>query len=1080
MHGTVPVGTPRPTGTVPRMRTPPNVAWVLVWTVAALAWMLVDATLSPSRLIGAALLAALPALLLTRAPAPLRAGLAVGGALVIAAGLVFGAASGATIGLAVGATTVWGAVALARCASDRRLRVVGALIAVVGTTLLLAPSVGPAGPRTAGAGLALGLGWLLGGVMLTRAPDAAHVPVLAVRVGVSLLLTLGLVRTVVDLDAPSVQALLALRRFASLVVPTGSGLVGPTGSGAASLVAAVLPWLVPLGGAVVALTLARIVRDRRRSEALQRSDRSHPGPTAGLTILIAAGLMATALADLVGVNWPVPEGRIAATILWPDRYVETLLWGLLALAVALPRAHAAALPAVSPLSRAVAAASGLVLVTILLAEWRVDGVAPRPALLAVPTVFLGLLVLARGSGVGSGVGRVAAGIALAGVPVLTVGLVAGILEHGPSRSGRRSILPGDGMLLIGGERLAGLLPDPGQLGLVGAAIGLAGALLVLLPRATRAGRWEPVLGWVALGVAAASVVLAEAKGALLALALGVAAAVLAHRIPDVAHRWSLRAGVAAGTLVIAAPFVGAAVLDPTALRPEVWRSTLAALTRREWLVGLGAQPLRMDREFHTRIDSTWGAVQAHNQALELLLIAGIPGLLLMLCLVAALITVGLRLARVAHGWPVLAAVFLVAAGASGPNLTYFGHDLAFVLVAVLVAGVAHEAQAHAALQHVRPRLVRLDDDSASLADALALTWAAGNAAVVAAAGADLPAPIARALAGELALPHDAALIVPTSGSTGTPRAVVLSHAALAASTAASIAALGCAPGERWALALPLRHVAGLQVLARARAMASDVHVVAAPGDPHAIAAAATYAEHIALVPTQLVRCLEAGVDLRRFHTVLVGGGPFPPERAAEARAAGVRIVQSYGMTETCGGCVYDGWPLDGVEIDLQHVDDGSGRIRLRGPMRATGYLGAPPNDTTSFTPDGWFVTDDVGRFAPDGSLEVLGRVDAMINTGGVKVDPTVVETLLRDHPAVVDAAVIAAPDTEWGERIIAIVVPRDPTAPPTLEALRAHVSATLPPTHAPRELVITERIVRDGLGKLSAAERNRLHALRTS
>ena len=381
-----------------------------------------------------------------------------------------------------------------------------------------------------------------------------------------------------------------------------------------------------------------------------------------------------------------------------------------------------------------------------------------------------------------------------------------------------------------------------------------------------------------------------------------------------------------------------------------------------------------------------------------------------------------------------------------------------------------------------PRLVRLADDPATLPAELKRVWAAGDAGVVAPAESTtvLPEPVERALAGEVALPPGTALVVPTSGSTGTPRAVVLSHTALQASTAASIAALGCHLGERWALALPLRHVAGMQVLARARALNTDVHVVADAGDPRAIAAAAAHAEHIALVPTQLVRCLDAGVDLRRFRSVLVGGGPLAPERVDEARAQEVRLVQSYGMTETCGGCVYDGRPLDGVEIDVQHVDGDGGRVRLRGPMRATGYLGSDPDDSAHFTLDGWFVTDDVGRFAADGSLEVLGRVDAMINTGGVKVDPTIVETRLRDHPAVLDAAVLAAPDAEWGDRVVAIVVPRDPTAPPTLDVLRAHVSAALPPTHAPRELVIAERIVRDGLGKLSAAERDRLHALRTS
>ena len=236
-----------------------------------------------------------------------------------------------------------------------------------------------------------------------------------------------------------------------------------------------------------------------------------------------------------------------------------------------------------------------------------------------------------------------------------------------------------------------------------------------------------------------------------------------------------------------------------------------------------------------------------------------------------------------------------------------------------------------------PRLVRLVDDPAKLPEALARTWEAGDAAVVAPADATLPDSVVRALAGDLTLPPGTALVVPTSGSTETPRAVVLSQGALAASTASSIAALGCAPGERWALALPLRHVAGLQVLARARAFGTAVHVVHDPGDPRAIAAAAEHAEHIALVPTQLVRCLDAGDDvvatLARFRTVLVGGGPVAPERAAEARAAGVALTLSYGMTETCGGCVYDGRRLAGVEVDAP-----GGRIRLCGPRLATGYL----------------------------------------------------------------------------------------------------------------------------------------------
>jgi O-succinylbenzoic acid--CoA ligase len=311
---------------------------------------------------------------------------------------------------------------------------------------------------------------------------------------------------------------------------------------------------------------------------------------------------------------------------------------------------------------------------------------------------------------------------------------------------------------------------------------------------------------------------------------------------------------------------------------------------------------------------------------------------------------------------------------------------------------------------------------------------------------------------------------------------VLSHAALAASTAASLAALGCSPGERWALALPVRHIAGLQVLARARALGTSAHVVPDPGDPEALAAAATHAEHIAIVPTQLVRCLDADVDLTGFRTVLVGGGPLDADRAAQAGAAGVRLVQSYGMTETCGGCVYDGRPLSGAEVAVVEDRPGeAGRIRLRGPMIATGYLDPSPADADRFTTDGWFVTDDLGRLHTDADgatlLEVIGRADDVINTGGVKVAPAAVEAALRTLASVRDVAVLAMPDAEWGERIRAVVVPTDASTPPTLDELRATLIMRLPSSHSPRELVLVDSIVRDGLGKLTAGERERLRRM---
>jgi O-succinylbenzoic acid--CoA ligase len=372
------------------------------------------------------------------------------------------------------------------------------------------------------------------------------------------------------------------------------------------------------------------------------------------------------------------------------------------------------------------------------------------------------------------------------------------------------------------------------------------------------------------------------------------------------------------------------------------------------------------------------------------------------------------------------------------------------------------------------RLLPVDGDPRALSPRLERVWASGLAALVLPTRRPEPTRPAELDLDGLELPADTALVVPTSGSTGTPRAVVLSHAALAASTAASLAALGCEPGERWALALPLQHIAGLQVLARARALGTSPVIVDRPGDPAAIAAAAEHAQHIALVPTQVIRCLDAGVDLRPFRTVLVGGAPLDPSRAEEARAAGVRLVLSYGMTETCGGCVYDGRPLDGVEVTI----DDAGLIRLRGPMLATGYLDASDADAARFTADGWFVTDDLGRIGRDPGgrtlLEILGRADDVINTGGVKVAPTAVENAIRRMPGIIDVVVIGVPDDEWGQRVRAVLVLGRDAVSPSLESVRQAVISALPATHAPKEIVLSEPIRRDGLGKLTAAERTRL------
>ncbi|MFA9446256.1 AMP-binding protein [Egicoccus sp. AB-alg6-2] len=310
-----------------------------------------------------------------------------------------------------------------------------------------------------------------------------------------------------------------------------------------------------------------------------------------------------------------------------------------------------------------------------------------------------------------------------------------------------------------------------------------------------------------------------------------------------------------------------------------------------------------------------------------------------------------------------------------------------------------------------------------------------------------------------------ALVVSTSGSSGHPKGVVLGHDALRTSVEASIERLGCEPGDRWLLALPVHHVAGIQVVLRARALGGEPDTTPPGGDD----LGDSDANHVSLVPTQLTRLLDAGVDLSRFRTILLGGARPEPALLAAAKAAGVRVVVSYGMTETAGGCVYDGRPLEGVEVDVEpadgHGDTGVGRIRVRGSVLADGYR--TRHDTRPLTDDdGWFMTGDHGRLRETGSLEVFGRVDDVIVSGGVNVPANAVAATLRTHPQVGDVAVAGRPDAEWGETVVAVIVPRDPQQPPSLDDLREHVRREYPASYAPRALVVVEALPRDAMGKL--------------
>ncbi|MEW9528164.1 AMP-binding protein [Microbispora sp. NPDC049125] len=300
------------------------------------------------------------------------------------------------------------------------------------------------------------------------------------------------------------------------------------------------------------------------------------------------------------------------------------------------------------------------------------------------------------------------------------------------------------------------------------------------------------------------------------------------------------------------------------------------------------------------------------------------------------------------------------------------------------------------------------------------------------------------------LPTDAAVIIATSGSTGVPKGVELTAGALTASARASLARLGARKGERWLCCLPPSHISGAQVLVRSLLGGTEpiIHARFSPGD-----VAASGADHVSLVPTQLRRMLDAGAGVSAFRTILLGGAAAPPGLLAEARAAGARVVTTYGMSETSGGCVYDGVPLDDVDLEI----GGDGRVRIRGPVLFSGYR---LRDDRPFE-DGWFVTSDLGVLER-GRLTVLGRADDVVNTGGHKVVTGAIAEVLAGHPAVRDVVVVGRPDPEWGEIVVAVVVPRagggEGAGGAGLAELRAYAKERLPAYAAPRVVEMVREI----------------------
>ena len=357
-------------------------------------------------------------------------------------------------------------------------------------------------------------------------------------------------------------------------------------------------------------------------------------------------------------------------------------------------------------------------------------------------------------------------------------------------------------------------------------------------------------------------------------------------------------------------------------------------------------------------------------------------------------------------------------------------------------------------------------------DALRAVWDAGNAALP--IDSRLPRPAVERLLhglrparivtregnypcpGGIPTEPGDALVVATSGTTGEPKGVVHTHASVTASAVATSAGLDVDPDrDRWVACLPLAHIGGLSVITRSLVTGTPCTVLERFDVDAIESEARSGATLVSLVATALGRC-----DASGYRAVLLGG-------AAPPTSSPPNVVSTYGMTETGSGCVYDGRPLDGVDL---RIGDGTlgavGEVLVRGPMLLRSYR----DDTDPRLAGGWLPTGDGGRIRADGTLVVFGRMAEVIVTGGEKVWPVPIEAVVATMDQVAEVAVWKRPDPDWGERVVAWVVLRSGAAPPALEEVRALVGSEVAPYAAPHQIVIVDSLPRTPGGKVRRSD----------
>jgi malonyl-CoA/methylmalonyl-CoA synthetase len=390
---------------------------------------------------------------------------------------------------------------------------------------------------------------------------------------------------------------------------------------------------------------------------------------------------------------------------------------------------------------------------------------------------------------------------------------------------------------------------------------------------------------------------------------------------------------------------------------------------------------------------------------------------------------------------------------------------------------ANTAYTEAELAHVvadaRPALAVLDDPGRVAPFASSLLVAAPDLAGLPAAGGDPP--LDRAAA------QDVALIVYTSGTTGRPKGALLTHANLLASAHAVRLAWRWQPDDRLASCLPLFHVHGLGVGLHGTLVTGASAVVLPRFEPAAVADAIREQRASLLfgVPTMYHRMADSPylAELARLRLAVSGSAPLPADlHAAIEAGCGQRVLERYGMSETIMlvSNPYDGerrpgtvgFPLPGVSVRLAPRAGGVREIEVSGPNVISGYLNRPEAAAESFTPDGWFRTGDLGILDDDGYLRISGRAKELIISGGYNVYPREVEEALRAHPSVADAAVVGTPSAEWGETVVAFVVPAGTGSAALQAELAQWCAQRLAPYKRPREWRWIEAVPRNALGKV--------------